>query len=81
MTPERLKRMYEIVDYKPEDELSKGGKRMAIMMGIIIAVAAIGIGSAIIVKKDDAPIEETAEAIIKLETGQDVDLTPLSKER
>ena len=81
MTPERLKRMYEIVDYQPDGELSKGGKRMAIMMGIIIAVAAIGIGSAIIIKKDDAPIEEAAEAVILMETGQDVDLTPKSKEK
>lgn len=50
--------------------------------GVIILVLAVvvGVGSALLLKKDDGPIEEAAEAIIKQQTGVDVDLTPGSPE-
>lgn len=52
-----------------------------IIVGIVAVSAAIGFFSAKIVGKDDQPIEEAAEEVIKLETGMDVDLTPGSPEK
>lgn len=53
------------------------------MMGAIIVLIAaiIGIGSVVILKKNDNPIEEAAEEIIQIETGKKVDLTPDSAEK
>ncbi len=52
------------------------------LKAVIIAVSAIiGVGSVAVLKmKHDNPIEEVAEAIIKNETGLNVDLTPSSPE-
>ena len=48
---------------------------------IVAASAIVGIGSVVILKqKPDNQIEEVAEAIIKEETGVDVDLSPSSPE-
>ena len=49
--------------------------------GIIIAATIIvGVGSKYVFKKDDHPIEELAERILKEQTGIDIDFTPLTKE-
>lgn len=52
------------------------------LKAVVIAVSAIiGVGSVVVMKmKHDNPIEEVAEAIIKNETGLNVDLTPSSPE-
>lgn len=43
---------------------------------IVIAALIIGYASIFITKKDDGPIEQAAEEVIKEETGVSVDLTP-----
>ncbi len=48
---------------------------------VAIALAAlITFVSVSITGKDDAPLEEFAEDVLKLETGVDIDLTPNSPE-
>lgn len=54
---------------------------MTIFGAIIIGLSIIvGLGSRFIFKKDDHPIEELAEQVLKDQTGIDIDFTPLSKE-
>lgn len=54
---------------------------MWLKAAIIAISAAVGVCSVYVFKmKHDNPIEETAEAVIKNETGLDVDLTPTSPE-
>ena len=65
--------------------LLKKGKVMVFNLtfwgAIIIAGAIIvGVGSKYVFKKDDHPIEELAERILKEQTGIDIDFTPLTKE-
>lgn len=57
--------------------------RRMIMTGIVIAAiaAVVGIASIFIFKKDDGPVEQAAEQIIKAETGLDVDLSAEDKEK
>lgn len=44
---------------------------------ILAAAFLVGIGSTLIFKmKNDNPVEQVAEAVIKEETGLDIDLTP-----
>lgn len=50
------------------------------VVAVVAIVAGVGFLAAKITKKDDGPIEEAAERIIKNETGYDVDLTPGSPE-
>lgn len=58
------------------------GGLSAILIGAVLltAVALIGIGSKYVFNKDDNPVEEEAERIIKDKTGIDIDFTPNSKE-
>lgn len=54
---------------------------MTIFGAIIIGLSIIvGLGSRFIFKKDDHPIEELAEQVLKDQTGIDIDFSPLSKE-
>lgn len=47
---------------------------------IILAIAFIaGIGAYVFTKKADSPIEQAAEAVIKIETGLDIDFSPEDK--
>lgn len=48
---------------------------------IVIIAAVIGIGSIAYFKKDDNPIEEIAEEVIKEEIGKEIDLSPKSPEK
>lgn len=52
------------------------------LKAVVIAVSAlIGVGSVVVMKmKHDNPIEEVAEAIVKDQTGLDIDMTPSSPE-
>jgi hypothetical protein len=56
---------------------------MIIALKIVIVAGALLVGAAstyLLKMKDDNPIEEVAEEIIKRETNIDVDLTPSSPE-
>jgi hypothetical protein len=47
---------------------------------IVAAALVVGLGSAYVFKmKQDNPIEQISEEVIKEETGVDIDLTPTSK--
>lgn len=64
--------------------LSRQGDEMITWIQILIVVAAAGVGVGISYfypgAKDDNPIEEKCEEIIKKNTGADIDLTPRSPE-
>lgn len=74
-----------IEDYGCSTRLTKDEKMILkdgglLVLTIIIIAAAIGYGAAKYTKKDDGPIEEAAEQVIKNQIGIDIDLTPDSKE-
>lgn len=50
-------------------------------MLIVSASLIVGVGSWVFFKKEDNPVEELAEEIIKQETGLDIDLSPQSPEK
>lgn len=53
---------------------------MMVKIGIVAAaLSAVAIMHFIFKAKDDNPVEQAAEAIIKKETGVDIDLTPNNK--
>lgn len=52
---------------------------MIIILAIALALFATGV-SIYVSGKDDAPIEEFAEDVLKAETGLDLDLTPSTPE-
>lgn len=58
---------------------NKGAVEFFIVV-VVAVVAVVGFAAAKITKKDDGPVEEVAEQVIKNETGYDVDLTPGSPE-
>ena len=55
---------------------------IAALISVIIVTVSLTVGlvSRHFIKKDDNPIEELAEEIIKQETGIDIDLSPDSPE-
>lgn len=58
---------------------NKGAVDVVILV-VVGLVAIFGFTYSKITKKDDTPVEESSEAIIKDVTGYDIDLTPGSPE-
>jgi hypothetical protein len=57
-----------------EMKLRDGG---LLVMGILVGIGVLaGVISQMVTKKNDGPIEEIGENIIKYETGIDIDLSP-----
>ena len=52
---------------------------IATVVVVVTIAVVIGLASVFVTKKNDNPVEQAAEAIIKAETGLDVDLTPEQK--
>ncbi len=52
-------------------------------IAVVVGALVVGIGSRFVWKKlkNDNPIEEIAEEVIKKQTGLDIDLTPCSPEK
>lgn len=55
----------------------KGFVELPIIIAIVAAV--VGVASIFILKKNDGPIEQVAEAVIEAQTGIEVDLSPEEK--
>ena len=51
---------------------------MPIVVSIVILIVAIivGFSASIISNKPNSPVEELAEAVIKMETGMDIEFSP-----
>lgn len=56
------------------------GEATVVAIVVVAVLAIFGFSYAKIVKKDDTPVEESTEVVIKDITGRDVDLTPGSPE-
>lgn len=52
---------------------------IAFVIAVLAAIA--GITAALVTKKQDGPIEQVCEQIIRAETGIDIDLTPGSSDK